>query len=250
MPSSRSANGFIARLWRWFIRTFFRLLYGPCAWAYDAVAWLVSFGQWNAWGRVALRRLRGPIVLELGHGPGHLTAVMAQRGLRPIALDLSPQMGRLARRRLRRADLPVRLVRARAQALPFRDGSFPDLVATFPTEYIVDPRTLREVRRVLSRDGRLVVVAAALLTGKGLPSRLLEWLYRITGQRGPLPRGDERFWSELDLELEVERVQMGRSRVMLVVATPATPVTPRDRTGYTAGRSGSAHSARERVGEG
>ena len=51
------------RLWWTVVRTMFRLLYGPFAWTYDGVAWLVSLGQWTAWGRVALRYLEGQPVL-------------------------------------------------------------------------------------------------------------------------------------------------------------------------------------------
>jgi ubiquinone/menaquinone biosynthesis C-methylase UbiE len=161
------------------------------------------------------------MVLELAQGPGHLLVAMARQGLTPVGLDLSPQMGRLARRRLVRLSLPLRLVRARAQALPFRDGTFPDVVATFPTEFILAPRTLREVKRVLSPGGEIVVVAGAQLTGRDPLSRFLEWLYRITGQRAPLPRGDEPLWEESGLTLRAEWISAARSRVLLVVGGPA-----------------------------
>jgi ubiquinone/menaquinone biosynthesis C-methylase UbiE len=199
------------------IRTFFRLLYGPFAWTYDGVAWLVSLGQWKAWGRTPLRYLQGPRVLELAHGPGHLLTAMNRAGLAPIGLDLSPQMGRLARARLWRAGLPVRLVRGRAQALPFRDGAFSGIAATFPTEFIVDPRTAREAARVLAPTGSVVVVAAALLTGRGPLVKFLEWLYKVTGQREPLPRGDETAWTQTGLDLRTEWVAVGPSQVLVVV---------------------------------
>jgi|YNPBryBLVA2012_1023415.scaffolds.fasta_scaffold00175_3 SAM-dependent methyltransferase len=205
-------------LWRWLIRSFFSLLYGPFAWTYDGVAWLVSLGQWNAWARMALGFLHGPMVLELGHGPGHMQVALAGAGWRAVGVDLSPQMGRLARRRLRRSGAPLRLVRARAQALPFRDGSFPEALATFPTEYIVDPRTLAEVRRVLRPSGRLVVVASAVLLGGDPLVRLLEWLYRVTGQREPLPRPDEARFAQSGWGLRAEWLPARRSRVLVVVA--------------------------------
>lgn len=205
-------------LWRWLIRTFFSLLYGPFAWAYDGVAWLVSLGQWNDWGRTALGFLRGPEVLELGHGPGHMQVALAGTGWRAVGVDLSPQMGRLARRRLLRKGISPRLVRARAQALPFRDGSFPEALATFPTEYIVDPRTLAELRRVLRPSGRLVVVASAVLLGGDPVVRLLEWLYRVTGQREPVPRPDEEWFAQSGWGLHAEWLPLRRSRVLVVVA--------------------------------
>jgi len=208
---------FLLSLWRSLLRLFFRLLYGPFAWTYDAVAWLVSFGQWTAWGKTVLHYLEGPRVLELAHGPGHLMAAMARKGLQPVGLDLSPQMENLARRRLQRAGLPARLVRARAQAIPFRDGAFSGVAATFPTEFILDPRTVREVARVLTPKGNVAVAAASLLTGRDLLSSLLEWLYRVTGQRGPLPQGNESIWKQAGLTIRTERIDVGRSQVLVVV---------------------------------
>jgi ubiquinone/menaquinone biosynthesis C-methylase UbiE len=80
------------------IKLGFHLLYHQFAFTYDAVAWLVSLGQWQAWGRTALKWVRGPRVLELGHGPGHLLIALARSGRQPIGIDLSPQMIRLAQR--------------------------------------------------------------------------------------------------------------------------------------------------------
>lgn len=204
-------------LWQSLIRAFFRLLYGPFAWAYDGVAWLVSLGKWTAWGRVALRYVEASPVLELAHGPGHLLNTMARQGRGPVGLDLSPQMGRLARRRLIQAGCSARLVRARAQALPFRDRSFPAIVAAFPTEFILDPRTVAEVERVLCDEGKIVVVAGCRLTGGDPLSLFLEWLYRVTGQREPVPRPDQTAWTQSGLILHTEWVPVGRSRVLVVV---------------------------------
>ena len=117
----------------------------------------------------------------------------------------------------RSAGLPVRLVRGRAQALPFRDGAFSGIAATFPTEFIVDPRTAREAARVLAPTGSVVVVAAALLTGRGPLVKFLEWLYKVTGQREPLPRGDETAWTQTGLDLRTEWVAVGPSQVLVVV---------------------------------
>lgn len=206
------------RLWWTLLRHFFRLLYHQCAWTYDLVAWAVSLGQWRAWGRTALRHLQGTRVLELAHGPGHLLAAMAQQGWVPVGLDLSPYMGRLARRRLQRTRLAVPLVRARAQALPFCDGCFDSAVATFPTEFIVDLATLRETARVLQPGGRLVVVAWARLSERDPLSRFVGWLYQVTGQGAPLPRGSEAAAVEAGFTPHAAWEQVGRSQVMLVVA--------------------------------
>jgi ubiquinone/menaquinone biosynthesis C-methylase UbiE len=217
MPNDEQPS-VIGRLWHSFIRTFFRLLYHEFAWTYDLVAWLVSFGQWKAWGRAAIPRLRGRRVLELAHGPGYLLVAMNRAGFAPVGLDLSPQMGRIARNRLRRARLGAPLVRARAQALPFRSGAFASVVSTFPAEFIFDPATLKEMARVMKPVGR-AVVAMGVMFKQGLPARLLKWLYTLTYQEGPAPPGVADALAEAGLTLEHEREPMGMVDVLIAVAT-------------------------------
>ncbi len=177
-----------ARLWWGLVRLGFRLLYNELAWTYDAVSEIVSLGQWGDWQRVALRHLDAPAgapVLELAHGTGRLACALRGRGYRLVALDRSPAMGRIARRRLLRWGWRPALVRATAQALPFGAGCFAAVISTFPTEFIADPVTLAEIRRVLMPGGRLVMVLGATLTGRNAAARSLELAYRVTGQRGP-----------------------------------------------------------------
>ncbi len=206
-----------ARLWWGFIRLFFRLLYHEAAFTYDLVAGLVSLGQWWAWGRTAIPYLRGERVLELAHGPGHLLVTLAERGWSPVGLDLSLQMGRLARRRLRRAGLSLPLVRARAESLPFRDRCFDSLVATFPTEFIFAPETLAEARRVLRPGGRLVVVAGARMVGGNPLARFIRWLYRVTGQDTLLPDGPGAPLQRAGLSVRLVRERVGGSEVVLLL---------------------------------
>ncbi|NWF63566.1 MAG: methyltransferase domain-containing protein [Chloroflexi bacterium] len=156
------------------MRFFFQLLYHPFAFSYDLVAWLVSFGHWNDWVRSIFPLLEGTRILELGHGPGHLQRLLLDQGLTPVALDESMQMGRLAKRRL---GTKQQLTRGLSQSLPYPSEYFDTVVSTFPSEYIFDPRTLSEVRRVLRTRGRLIVLPAAF------PSNgFLKWLYKFTGE--------------------------------------------------------------------
>ena len=199
----------------------FHLLYTRLAPTYDAVAWAVSFGQWRAWGAAALPYLSGPRVLELGHGPGHMLAMLAGHGYDAAGLDLSPQMGRLARRK---RPQPC-VVRAAAEDAPFAAGSFEGVLATFPTAYITAPATVAAVHRLLRPGGRLVIVPEARLGGPRPLRALVDWLYAFTGQRaaaGDDPAARLAFWSAalsgpgFDVRLYEERVS--ESFVTVVVA--------------------------------
>ncbi len=137
--------------------------------------WLASTipfaGQWRVWQRLVIPRLVGSDVLEVGCGTGTLLADMVEDGYHCAAVDQSPAMLAATRDELRHRRLPLEdtpVVQAIAQRLPFADASFDSVVSTFPTEYIYDPATLREIRRVLRPHGRLVIVLGATL----LPTRL------------------------------------------------------------------------------
>lgn len=169
--------------WRWrFVRWGFTQLYTNFAWAYDAVAWAVSRGQWKQWGQAALPRIKGSRVLEVGSGPGHLLAAMAAEGLIASAIDPSPQMARIAQRRLRRQGVRAGPVRGRAQALPWPDATFDTVVMTFPAGFVSQPRTVSEIRRVLRPNGRLVMVDGARLRG-GLYGWLVDLAFHVTHGR-------------------------------------------------------------------
>src|SRR5947209_4463599 len=139
----------IPRIYNHLLGWAFERLYHEFAWTYDLVAALVSRGYWQQWIVAARPWLHGDRVLELGCGTGYFQAALAGAGITYAGCDASPQMLRQARRRLRRAGVPLHVLQSRAQHLPFPSAAFSDVVATFPAPYILDPATLAEVRRVL-----------------------------------------------------------------------------------------------------
>lgn len=206
-------------LWWRLVRFGFRLLYNEMAFLYDRVSAFVSFGAWRAWQRTAFRHLPGTEagrVLELAHGTGDMQIDLREAGYRSIGLDLSPYMGRITQRKL---NGKARLVQGMGQHLPFADGSFAAVVSTFPTPFIAEPSTLAEVRRVLQPGGVMVVVLNGTLTGGDWGTRFLEWLYRITGQRGD-GRSDAllTYFEDANWDVRVEEEDLPRSRATLVVA--------------------------------
>jgi SAM-dependent methyltransferase len=74
---------------------------------------------------------------------------------------------------------PFWACRARAEALPFPGACFDSVVSTFPSEYIIAPATLSEIRRVLRPGGRLVVVPAGWITPKDAQGKAFESVARL-----------------------------------------------------------------------
>lgn len=216
---------FFEKLWWRLVGFGFRLLYNELAFTYDLVSKIVSLGAWRCWQRTALKHLAEPgdlPVLELAHGTGDLQIDLQNAGYATIGYDLSPHMGRIAGAKLRRNGLSARLVRGKAQTLPFATGGFAAVVSTFPTDFIIAPQTLREVWRVLARDGAFVVVPSGTLTGTGFIVRFIEWLYRITGQRdgdgdGPLEALMDHIRG-FGFEVTMQAEECPRSRALVIIA--------------------------------
>jgi ubiquinone/menaquinone biosynthesis C-methylase UbiE len=211
----------VAEVWRRLVGLGFRLLYNELAFTYDWVSSVVSLGAWRCWQRAALPHLNAPPgsrVLELAHGTGNLQLDLYALGYIPIGCDLSPHMGRIARRKLSRRGLPPRLARGQAQRLPFPSASFPAIVCTFPTDFIFQPETLRETHRVLCSGGRLVIVPNGVLTGSGPADRLIEWLYRITGQRGGSGINIASFFEVYGFEAHITQQDCPRSLAQVIIA--------------------------------
>ncbi|HLV98595.1 MAG TPA: class I SAM-dependent methyltransferase [Ktedonobacterales bacterium] len=146
-------------------------------------------GQWRVWQRLALPRLRGHDVLEVGCGIGDLLVDMAEAGYRCQAIDRSPQMVAAARKKLAQKGLAgqVEVMQGNVRELPFGDATFDSVVSTFPTEYIADPAALREIARVLRPGGRLIVVVGANLLPIGPLHFLLILFHALVYGGSPRP---------------------------------------------------------------
>lgn len=210
------------------VRFGFRLLYNEMAWTYDAVSWIVSLGEWRAWGRAALKHIgvpSGARVLEIAHGTGNLHFDLRTLGYRAVGYDLSRAMGRITTRKLQKAGIASHLVRGYAQQLPFTDGTFDAVLCTFPTNFIVDPATVQEIYRVLKPGARFVCVPNAVFTSRTAATQGLDLLYRATGQRGtreppdaPEIAGWTGVFQEAGFTVSVKAEPCKRSTAVVVIA--------------------------------
>ncbi len=119
-------------------------------WIYDAMCSVMErlgFGPWRRW-LVAGARGR---TLDVGCGTGR-NLPLCVPGARVVGLE--PCWETLQRARRRAPHVP--LVQGRAEALPFRAGSFDTVVSGLAFCSVGHPRRgLAEVKRVLRPDGRL-----------------------------------------------------------------------------------------------
>jgi SAM-dependent methyltransferase len=116
-------------------------------------------------------------VLEVGVGSG-LNIPIYGPALRTLsALDPSPELLRMARRQAAGAPFPVTFMQQSAEQIPLADGAVDTVVTTWTLCTIPEPvRALREMRRVLRADGRLIFVEH----GRAPDPTVVTWQDRLT----------------------------------------------------------------------
>jgi SAM-dependent methyltransferase len=102
----------------------------------------------------------GGNVLDIGCGPGNLTAELAGAvGPSGLALGLDVSVPMLERAVRTRAGDNVGFLRADARALPFRDGAFDAVTSLLALQLIPEPlNVLTEMTRVLAPGAKLTVL--------------------------------------------------------------------------------------------
>ncbi len=96
-------------------------------------------------------------VLELGVGTGRIALPTVAAGCRVVGIDVSHAMLAVAHGRAQAADLPLTLLQADAQRLPFHDGAFAAVLAVHVLHLLADWRQgLSELRRVIAPGGAII----------------------------------------------------------------------------------------------
>lgn len=142
--------------------------------------------------------IAGKTILDVGCGDGELAAELARRGAVVTGVDADPAIIAAARRRAGIEHVELRLIEAKAEALPFEDASFDRILAVATLCFVPDAaRAANEMTRVLKPGGRLVI---------GELGRWSLWAAyrRVRGWFGHPTWRVARFWSATELRKLVE----------------------------------------------
>ena len=212
-------------------------MFGRIARRYDLANHLLSGGADFLWRRRSAKIVqawRPQRVLDLATGSGDL-ALAIQRRLPEAtitATDFSPEMLSVAQRKGVR-----KTVLADATQLPFEAGSFDCVTVAFGLRNMADwGLALREMSRVLTSDGHLLVLDFSLPTGS-LRSFYRFYLHRCLPGLASLVTGEKAAYDYLGGS--IEKFPSGEEMVRLIesngfaIAT-AEPLTGGIATIYTA----------------
>lgn len=101
--------------------------------------------------------LAGKDAIELGCGTGYVSAWMARRGARVVAIDNSPNQLETATRLQREHRLDFPLLLGNAERVPYPDASFDFAISEYGAALWADPASwIPEAARLLRPGGRLV----------------------------------------------------------------------------------------------
>jgi SAM-dependent methyltransferase len=156
-----------------------------------------SYLDHETWIRPALDRLgdvRGLSVLDHGCGHGMAAVVLARRGARVTALDLSGRYLGEARRRARANDVVIQFVQGDGNRLPFADASFDRVWGNAILHHLDLRHAARELYRVLRPGG------CAVFCEPWGDNPLLEWARRRLHYPGKQRTPDEQPLRQADLQ--------------------------------------------------
>jgi SAM-dependent methyltransferase len=182
--------------------------------------------------------VRGKTVLEYGCGDGLNTVVLARRGARVKALDISPDLIEVARQRLRANGLTkdVEFIVGSAHELPLPDDSVDVVFGMAILHHLDLALSAREVYRVLRKGGR------AIFNEPVRNSKLIKFFRGLIPYQAADVSPFERPLTDLELAKYAEAFSSYRAKAFVLPTTSLVNVLPplRNRFSETCQRADAA----------
>lgn len=171
---------------------------------YSGITQLLSVGQWEKWQERVFPDIVGNSILEIGVGPGKLLLRLAKKGYSVTGIELRKGMAYEARRRAQQAGYDVDILHQSVYKLPFKDSTFDCVVMTFVLAEITDiHKAIEEMKRVLKKNGRIIVVAGGMPRDRNM---IAQTLFKIVSVQTSLKldRDNEKYFEEHGFEVKRE----------------------------------------------
>lgn len=141
-------------------------MFDSIAWRYDFLNHLLSFGIDRRWRRKTIGKISGeyknPKIIDVATGTGDLAIEAVKTGpVKITGIDISEKMLELGQLKVKDRGLEkiIELIKCESENICFEDNTFDVAMAAFGVRNFSDPvRGLSEMRRVIRRDGMVVIL--------------------------------------------------------------------------------------------
>ncbi len=141
-------------------------------------SWSAAEPSWGIWqipeaqARLLPANLSGRDTVELGCGTGYVSAWLARRGARPVALDNSATQLATARRLQDQFGLRFPLIHASAEQVPLAGASFDLAISEYGASIWCDPYAwIPEAVRLLRPGGQVIFLVNSVLLMLTVPEQ-------------------------------------------------------------------------------
>lgn len=131
--------------------------YNWMAKGYDTFMFI--FPVWKRWIKNIIPHIKGNKILEVSFGSGYLMTKYATEKKEIYGIDYNKKMLDITKNKMRRLNIEAHLSLGNVEKLPFPDNTFDTIINTMAfTGYHNGEKAMNELKRVLKKDGRLLLV--------------------------------------------------------------------------------------------
>lgn len=131
--------------------------YNWMAKGYDT--FMIIFPLWKKWIKKIIPHINGDKILEVSFGSGYLMTQYATDKNEIYGIDYNEKMLEITTNNINRLNIKAHLSQGNVEKLPFPDNTFDTVINTMAfTGYPNGERAISELKRVLKKGGRLLLV--------------------------------------------------------------------------------------------
>jgi len=131
--------------------------YNWMAKGYDT--FMTVFPLWKRWIKKVIPHIEGKKILEVSFGSGYLMTQYAKDDFDIYGIDYNEKMLEITSKKMLSKKIDSKLYKANVEELPFPDNTFDTVINTMAfTGYPNGEKAMSELKRVLKKDGKLLLV--------------------------------------------------------------------------------------------